>query len=87
MPDIATLATVSSDTGLTDHGTVLASTSQLAFDASKAAEIYVFPLAEPELDLHVVRLLVPGMESVVDEGVMRVGGHMLARLLGGNTGT
>lgn len=87
MPDIATMATVSSDTGLTDHGTVLASTSQLALDASRAAEIYVFPLAEPELDLHVVRLLVPGMESVVDEGVMRVGGHMLARLLGGNTGT
>lgn len=67
--------------GSRDQDAVLEATSRRALTASRAQEIYVFPLAEPELGFHVVRLLVPGMESVVDDGVMRVGGHMLARLL------
>lgn len=79
--EIAAMTPAACDTSFSDHGNALAAVSRRALKASRAEEIYVFPLAKPELGLHVVRLLVPGMESVVDEGVMRVGGHMLARLL------
>ncbi len=80
-PVVDIAAMTSADADSSDQGTVLAATSRRALNASRAEEIFVFPLAEPELGLHVIRLLVPGMESVVDEGVMRLGGHMLARLL------
>ena len=49
--------------------------------ASGAKELYVFPLTDENAGFHVVRVLVPKMESVVEEGVMRAGSHMLARLL------
>lgn len=79
--EIAAMASVVPGVGGSDHEAMLAAVSQCTLNSSGANEIYVFPLAEPEFNLHVVRLLVPGMESVVDEGVMRLGGHMLARLL------
>lgn len=44
-------------------------------------DVYIFPLTPAETDFQVVRVLVPDFETVVDDGVTRLGSHAIKRLL------
>lgn len=48
---------------------------------SAADEVYLFPLSPSDADFAVVRALVADLETVVDDGVVKLGSHAIRRLL------
>lgn len=68
------------DSGADDAGT-LEQVVKHVRENSAIDDIYVFTLSPPGFGFHVVRVLVPRLESVTDDGLVRLGTHTLERLL------
>jgi ribosomal protein S12 methylthiotransferase accessory factor len=60
---------------------MLASVAATVRDHSSAREIHVFPLLTEEAGFSVTRVLIPDLETVADDGVVRLGSHAIRRLL------
>src|SRR5690606_10121080 len=48
---------------------------------SAADEVYLFPLTREDEEFVVVRALIPELETVIDEGMVKLGNHALRRLM------
>lgn len=64
-----------------DFPALLSALADILAAHSAAKDVYLFPLTGDTADFVVLRALIPDLETVVSEGVIKLGNHALRRLL------
>lgn len=75
------LAMTGADALRDDEPGMLRSIIRLLVSSTAADKVYLFPLHQEDPGFTVVRALIPDLETVVPEGVVKLGNHALRRLL------